>query len=318
MQKVSAQVAPKYKAPKRSAWKKIKRNWQLYILVFLPVVFIIVFHYGPMYGAQIAFRNFRITDGIIGSPWVGFEHFIRFFNSFEFSRLMINTLAISLYSLIAGFPLPIILAISLNYAYNLKFKKIVQMATYAPHFISTVVLVSMTLLFLQPQIGIVNTIREAFGFERINFMGVVEYWRHIFVWTGIWQVTGFNSIIFIAALAGIDPELHEAALVDGASTLKRIRHIDLPGIMPTAIILLILNCGFILSVGFDRVFLMQNPINLRVSEIISTYVYKIGLASPTLNFSYPAAIGLFQSVVGFILLLLVNWFAKKVGETSLF
>ena len=303
---------------KKSVLKRIKENWQLYILVFLPVVFIIVFHYVPMYGAQIAFRNFRITDGITGSEWVGFEHFIRFFNSFEFQRLMVNTIVISLYSLLAGFPLPIILAISLNYAYNLKYKKIVQMATYAPHFISTVVLVSMVLLFLAPQTGIVNNIIASFGGERINFMGRMEYWRHIFVWSGVWQATGFNSIIFIAALAGIDPELHEAALVDGASKLKRIRHIDLPGIMPTAIILLILNCGFILSVGFDRVFLMQNPINLRVSEIISTYVYKIGLASPTVNFSYPAAIGLFQSIVGFILLMLVNAFAKRVGETSLF
>jgi ABC-type polysaccharide transport system permease subunit len=311
-------LGPKKPKRKKSAWKKIKENWQLYILVSLPVLFIIVFHYIPMYGAQIAFRNFRITEGIIGSEWVGFVHFIRFFNSFEFSRLMVNTIVISVYSLLAGFPLPIILAISLNYAYNLKYKKVVQMATYAPHFISTVVLVSMVLLFLAPHTGVVNNIRELLGFERINFMGRLEYWRHLYVWSGIWQATGFNSIIFIAALAGIDPQLHEAALVDGASKLKRIRHIDLPGIMPTAVILLILNSGFILSVGFDRVFLMQNPINLRVSEIISTYVYKIGLASPTVNFSYPAAIGLFQSVVGFILLIIVNAFAKKVGETSLF
>ena len=317
MQKILKNKAVKYK-PRKPVWKRISENWQLYLLVFLPVVFIVVFHYVPMYGAQIAFRNFRITDSITSGDWVGFAHFVRFFNSFEFSRLMVNTIAISLYSLLAGFPLPIILAISLNYAYNLKYKKIVQMATYAPHFISTVVLVSMVLLFLSPHTGIVNNIRELFGFERINFMGRMEYWRHLFVWSGIWQATGFNSIIFIAALAGIDPQLHEAALVDGASKLRRIWHVDLPGIMPTAVILLILNCGFILSVGFDRVFLMQNPINLRVSEIISTYVYKIGLASPTFNFSYPAAIGLFQSVVGFILLLIVNAFAKKVGETSLF
>lgn len=302
---------------KKSVWKRIRRNWQLYLLVTLPVAYIIIFHYVPMYGAQIAFKNFRITLGITGSPWVGFEHFIRFFKSFEFARLMGNTIIISLYSLFVGFPFPIILALLLNYVGNRRYKKTVQMATYAPHFISTVVMVGMILQFLSPQIGIVNNLIELLGGERVNFMGKVEYFRHIYVWTGVWQSTGFNSIIYMAALSAIDPQLHEAALVDGATKLKRIWHIDLPGIMPTAVILLILNCGYILSVGFDKVFLMQNPINLRVSEIISTYVYKTGLASQSVNYSYPAAIGLFQSIVGFILLLIVNNFAKRVGETSL-
>ena len=302
---------------KRSVLKRIQLNWQLYLLVFLPVLYIIIFHYVPMYGAQIAFKNFRVTLGITGSPWVGFEHFIRFFKSFEFKRLMGNTIYLSLYSLIVGFPFPIVLALLLNYMPSPRYKKTVQMVTYAPHFISTVVMVGMILQFLSPQIGIVNNFIEAFGGERVNFMGKVEYFRHIYVWTGIWQTTGFNSVIFIAALAGIDTQLHEAALVDGATKLRRMWHIDLPGIMPTAVILLILNCGFILSVGFDKVFLMQNPINLRESEIISTYVYKTGLASQSVNYSYPAAIGLFQSLVGFILLLIVNSFAKRVGETSL-
>ena len=297
--------------------KRIHMNWQLYLLVLLPFAYIIIFHYIPMYGAQIAFKNFRVTLGITGSPWIGFEHFIRFFNSYEFGRLMSNTIIISLYSLLAGFPFPIALALMLNYVVNQKFKKTVQMVTYAPHFISTVVMVGLILQFLSPQIGIVNNLIKLFGGEQINFLGKAEYFRHIYVWTGIWQATGFNSIIYMAALAGIDPQLHEAALVDGASKLKRIWHIDLPGIMPTAVILLILNCGYILSVGFDKVFLMQNPINLRVSEIISTYVYKTGLASQSVNYSYPAAIGLFQSIVGFFLLLIVNAFAKRVGETSL-
>jgi len=292
-------------------------NWQLYVLVFLPVAYIIVFHYVPMYGAQIAFKNFRVTLGISGSPWVGFEHFIRFFNSFEFSRIMVNTIVISLYSLFVGFPFPIILALLLNYIVSRRFKKSVQMVTYAPHFISTVVMVGMILQFLSPQVGVINNIIESLGGERVNFMGNADYFRHIYVWTGVWQSAGFNSIIYMAALAGVDPQLHEAALVDGATKLKRIWHIDLPCIMPTAVILLILNCGFILSVGFDKVFLMQNPINLRVSEIISTYVYKTGLASQSVNYSYPAAIGLFQSLVGFILLLIVNFFAKRVSETSL-
>ena len=302
---------------KKSVINRILRNWQLYLLVLPPVAYIIIFNYIPMYGAQIAFKNYRLTLGIAGSPWVGFEHFIRFFKSFEFPRLMGNTIIISLYSLFVGFPFPIILALLLNYVSSKKYKKTVQMATYAPHFISTVVMVGMILQFLSPQIGVVNNIIEMLGGERVNFMGNAEYFRHIYVWTGIWQSTGFNSIIYMAALSAIDPQLHEAALVDGATKIKRIWHIDLPGIMPTAVILLILNCGFILSVGFDKVFLMQNPINLRVSEIISTYVYKTALASQSVNYSYPAAIGLFQSGVGFILLLIVNNFAKRVGETSL-
>jgi len=304
-------------ANKKSALTRIKANWQLYLLVLLPVAYIIVFNYVPMYGAQIAFKNFRVTLGINGSEWVGLQHFIRFFKSFEFPRLMGNTIIISLYSLAVGFPFPIILALLLNYMANRRYRKAVQMVTYAPYFISTVVMVGMILQFLSPQVGLVNNIIKAFGGVPVNFMGKAEYFRHLYVWTGVWQFTGFNSIIYIAALAGIDPQLHEAALVDGASKLKRIWHVDMPGIMPTAVILLILNCGYILSVGFDKVFLMQNPINLRVSEIISTYVYKTGLASQSVNYSYPAAIGLFQSVVGFIMLILVNNFAKRFSETSL-
>jgi multiple sugar transport system permease protein/putative aldouronate transport system permease protein len=281
------------------------------------LLYIIVFNYIPIYGAQIAFKNFRITEGIWGSPWVGFEHFKRFFNSYEFERLIGNTLALSIYSLLAGFPFPIILALLLNYVNNERFKKTVQMVTYAPNFISTVVLVGMIMQFLSPQIGIVNNILEALGMERIHFMAKPEYFRHIYVWSGVWQTTGFSSIIYIAALAAIDPQLHEAAIVDGATKVQRIWHIDLPGIMPTAIILLILNSGNILRVGFEKALLMQTPLNLRTAEVIDTYVYKIGLASPTVNYSYPAAIGLFQSVIGFILLVLVNNIAKRVSETSL-
>jgi multiple sugar transport system permease protein/putative aldouronate transport system permease protein len=302
---------------KNSIVKQIIRSWQLYLLIAIPLLYIIVFNYIPIYGAQIAFKNFRITEGIWGSPWVGFEHFKRFFNSYEFERLIGNTLALSIYSLLAGFPFPIILALLLNYVNNERFKKTVQMVTYAPNFISTVVLVGMIMQFLSPQIGIVNNILEALGMERIHFMAKPEYFRHIYVWSGVWQTTGFSSIIYIAALAAIDPQLHEAAIVDGATKVQRIWHIDLPGIMPTAIILLILNSGNILRVGFEKALLMQTPLNLRTAEVIDTYVYKIGLASPTVNYSYPAAIGLFQSVIGFILLVLVNNIAKRVSETSL-
>lgn len=302
---------------KNTAAKQIIKNWQLYLLIALPIAYIIIFNYIPMYGAQIAFKNFNPVIGIWKSPWVGLENFRRFFHSYEFSRLMWNTILLSVYSLLAGFPFPIILALMLNYVNNERFKKTVQMVTYAPNFISTVVMVGMILQFLSPQTGIINNLLEKLGMERINFMAKPEYFRHIYVWSGIWQTTGFGSIIYIAALAAIDPQLHEAAIVDGATKWQRIWNIDIPGIMPTAIILLILNTGNILNVGFEKVLLMQTPLNLRTSEVIGTYVYKIGLASQVANYSYPAAIGLFQSLVGFVLLVIVNNIAKRIGETSL-
>jgi multiple sugar transport system permease protein/putative aldouronate transport system permease protein len=270
-----------------------------------------------MYGAQIAFKDYRITQGIWESPWAGLKHFRRFVNSFDFWMLIRNTLALSFYELLAGFPVPIILALSLNYVGKSGFKKTVQMITYAPHFISTVVMVGIILQFLAPRFGLVNLVIQAFGGESINFMGRVRWWRSIFVWSGVWQRAGYGSIIYLAALSSIDPQLHEAAIVDGATKPQRIWHIDLPGIMPTAVILLILNIGRILNIGFEKVLLMQNSLNLPVSEIIDTYVYKIGLASPTVNFAYPTAIGLFRSVISLILLITVNRIAKHVTESSL-
>ena len=297
--------------------RKLKKSAQLYLLVSVPLLFIVIFHYIPMYGAQIAFKNYRLTSGILGSPWVGFRHFSRFFHSYEFGRVMWNTLGLSIYSLLAGFPFPIILALSLNNVTTRSFKKSVQMITYAPHFISTVVMVGIILQFLAPRTGLVNNLIVAIGGPRTNFMAAPIYFKSIYVWSGVWQNIGFGSIIYLAVLSSIDPMLHEAAIVDGATRLQRIRHIDIPGILPTAVIILILNTGHILSVGFEKVLLLQTPLNLSASEVISTYVYKIGLASELPNYSYSSAIGLFQSVVGMILLVLVNNAAKRLGQSSL-
>nr|WP_284644876.1 ABC transporter permease subunit [Paenibacillus chinjuensis] len=302
---------------KASPLKKMSKVWQLYVLIALPVIYIFLFKYIPMYGAQIAFKNYVVTKGIWGSDWVGFRHFIRFFHSYEFWRLMQNTLVLSFYSLLAGFPFPIILALSLNYVKNRLFKKSVQMITYAPHFISVVVMVGIILELLDPRNGIVNMLLKALGFEAINFMGVPEYFKSIYVWSGIWQSVGFSCIIYLAALSSIDPALHESAVVDGASKLRRMWHIDLPGIMPIAIIMLIMNTGHVLDVGFEKVLLMQNPLNLRTSEVIDTYVYKVGLASQAMNYSYSSAIGLFKSVINLILLILVNKIAQKTKQNSL-
>lgn len=295
--------------------RRIGRNWDLYLLLFLPLLYILIFKYYPMYGAQIAFKRFVVTKGIWDSPWVGWEHFERFFQSTEFWTIMQNTLGLGLYQVVAGFPFPILLALSLNYVKHERFKKSVQMITYAPHFISVVVIVGIILQFLAPRHGALNLMLGAFGVDPINFMGVPAFFKSIFVWSGIWQNVGFNCIIYLAALSSIDPTLHEAAVMDGASKLRRIWHIDLPGIVPIAVILLILDMGNFLDIGFEKIILMQNPINLRTSEVIDTYVYKVGLVSEAVNFSYASAIGLFKNVVALILLVVVNRVARKTGSS---
>ncbi|MCS7460335.1 ABC transporter permease subunit [Paenibacillus doosanensis] len=298
-----------------TAFKRIKKNYDLYLL-FLPVLaFFIIFEYVPMYGVQIAFKDFIATKGIWGSPWVGFKHFERFFDSFYFWRLIRNTLGIGLYQLIVGFPVPIVLALMINEVKSSLFRRFVQTVTYAPHFLSTVVAVGMIMMFLSPETGLVNIAIRLFGGEPISFMTEPGWFKSIYVWSGVWQQMGWSSIIYLAALSGIDPQLHEAARVDGASRLRRIWHINLPGIMPTVIVLLILNVGSILGVGFEKVFLMQNSLNMAASDVISTSVYRSGILGA--EFSYSAAVGLFNSVVNFILLLTVNRIARKVSETSL-
>ena len=310
---------------KRTIQKEFKENYQLYILILLPLAFLGLFSLGPMYGLQIAFKKYTISKGILGSPWVGIKNFETLFNNFMFFRAFKNTLLISIYSIIAGFPIPIILALALNATTIMKLKKSVQMVTYAPYFISTVVMVGIILQFTDTRSGIVNQILGVVGIEPIHFMGNVKLFSSIYVWTGIWQHAGWGSIIYVSVLSSIDQNLYEAAVVDGASALQKIFHIDLPGILPTAIILLILNVGLIMNVGFEKILLMQNSLNLSTSEVIQTYVYKIGIgggayygASGTVpNYSLATAVGLFNSVVGAVLVVSLNYVARKFGETSL-
>jgi len=307
----------KFKENKTLA-QRMKRDWRLYVLLALPIIYLLVFKYYPMIGAQIAFKKYNMKLGIWGSEWIGFENFTKFFNDYNFTRVLRNTLTLSLYGLIAGFPLPIIFALSLNYTKNERFKRTVQMITYAPHFISTVVIVGMLFAFFSTRTGIFNQLLVDVGLDEIDFFAKASTFPHMYVWSQIWQSLGFSSIIYIATLSGIDPSLHEAAIVDGANKIQRMIHIDLPGIMPTAIVLLILNAGRILNVGFEKALLMQNPVNLPTSEIISTYVYKVSLQSAFPQFAYATAIGLFQSLVSVILIVSVNKFAQKFSDSSLF
>lgn len=302
-------------AGKQSAWKKIRRHWELYFLVLLPVAYLIIFKYVPMFGVQIAFKDYNVVQGIWGSQWVGMKHFQAFFESPNFWLTIRNTLGVSFYSLLAGFPIPILLALALNEIRTGPFKKTVQMVTYAPHFISTVVMVSIVMLMLTPHVGVVDRLFSMFGADMTNMMGVPEYFKSIYVWSGVWQEMGYASIIYIAALASVDPALYEAARVDGASRWKKIVYIDLPSLIPVTVIMLILSLGNIMGVGFEKIYLMQNPLNLSSSEVISTYVYKVGLVGA--NFSFSSAVGLFNSVVNLILLLIVNFIAKRISETSL-
>lgn len=299
----------------RRLGRVFRRDAELYLMILPAVVFFIIFHYGPIYGLQIAFKDFRAVDGIWGSPWAGLKHFERFFSSYRFGTLLGNTMGLAAFDLVAGFPIPIIFALLLNQFRNRRYKKFVQTVTYAPHFISVVVMVGMIQIFLSPRSGIVNKIIEAFGGDPVFFLGRPELFAPVFVLSGIWQHFGWASVIYIAALSAINPELHEAAIVDGATKLQRIRHIDIPGITPTMVILLILNVGRFMQVGFQKVLLMQNPMNLSASEVIETYVYKTGLLSA--QYSYSAAIGLFNALINVILLVSVNRFARKLTETSL-
>ena len=294
--------------------KYIVKNKVLYLFVLPAVIYLILFNYLPMYGVQIAFRDYSAREGILHSPWVGLKHFRTFFDSYQFTDLVKNTLALSLYSLVAGFPISIIFALFLNYIGSPGFKKSAQMITYAPHFISNVVFCGMLIIFLSSD-GVVSQIIQLFGGEAKNFIATPEYFRHIYVWSGVLKSTGWNSIMYISVLASVPPDLHEAAIVDGASKFKRMIYIDLPMLLPTATILLILNVGSIMNVGFEKAFLLQNSLNLDYSEIISTYVYKVGIQGG--QFSYSAAIGLFNNVINFVLLILVNKFSKYLTGTSL-
>jgi putative aldouronate transport system permease protein len=271
-----------------------------------------------MAGVQIAFKNYDFSLGIWRSEWIGFENFTRFFESYNFSSILWNTVSISFYSLLASFPLPIVFALLINSFTNQRYKKLVQTVSYMPHFISTVVIVGMLIQILNPRTGAVGALYLFFTKSMISdIFANPKAFSHLYVWSGIWQSIGWSSIIYIAALAGVDQELHEAAQIDGASRFQRVLHIDFPSILPTATIMLILAAGNIMNVGFEKVYLMQNSLNVSTSEVISTYVYKVGLNIGSGDFSFATAIGLFNSVINLFLLVVVNFACKKINNTSL-
>lgn len=283
--------------------------------MLIPVVlYYIIFHYIPMYGVVIAFKNFNARKGILGSDWVGLKHFEAFIGNYYFPTLIRNTIFISLYGIIFGFPAPIIFALLLNEIENIKFKKLTQTITYMPHFLSLVVVCGMIVDFCSLG-GVFNIIRELLGMEQVMFLMDPKYYRTIHVASGIWQNLGWNSIIYIAALAGIDPELYAAARIDGAGRWKQTIHVTLPSIMPTIVILLILRMGSIMSVGHEKIILLYNPITYETADVISTYVYRKGLLDS--NYSYSSAVGLFNSVINYSLLLIVNAISKRVTEHGL-
>lgn len=297
--------------------RSLRQNWSLYILLAIPIVYALVFEYYPMYGAQIAFRNFNVVKGIRGSDWVGLKHFRAFFHNKTIAwRLIRNTLSISLTSL-ATYPIPILLALLIHYMPSKRFGKTAQMLTYMPHFISTVVLCGMIMQFFATRDGLINGLIGLLGIPPQDFLGSKSAFVPIYVGTGVWQEMGYNSIIFISALAGVDMELHEAAKIDGATLRQRMWHVDLPGIASVIITMFILRCGKVLSVGYQKVYLLQNTLNISVSEVISTYVYKQGIQAAIPQYSYATAIGLLTSVINFSLLMIVNKISRKVAETSL-
>lgn len=293
---------------------QIKRNWGLYLLLLPAVVLTLLFAYKPMYGIIIAFKDYSPALGITGSPWAGFKYFEKFFHSYQFSNTIKNTLIISVYSLVT-FPIPIMLALMVNQMRPNRFRRFFQTVSYMPHFISTVVMVGLMMILLSPSTGLIGNLYSLFGKEAPDVMGSAGLFSSVYVWSDVWQHVGWDSIIFIAALSAVDPSLYEAATVDGASRWHKIRYIDIPMLMPTAVTLLILRVGGLLGVGFEKVYLMQNDMNATASEILSTYVYKIGLLSS--QYSFSSAINLFNTVINFVLLILVNQISKKMSENSL-
>ena len=296
--------------------RKIKSNIPLYVLLFPSIILLIMFAYIPMLGLVIAFKDYSPANGILNSPWVGFKYFTQFFNSVQFGTTMMNTLKISIYSILVGFPLPILLALLCNQIRTGKFKKVFQVTTYLPHFISTMVMCGMIILFLSPNSGLIANIFKSLGWTMPNLLSKPDSFAGVYVWSDVWQHIGWDSIIYLAALSAIDPTYYEAATMDGASRMQKILNIDLPLLLPTAMILLILRAGSLLSIGFEKVLLLQNPLNLAGSEVISTYVYKVGMQN--FQYSYSTAIGLFNTVVNLIILLSVNWFSKRYTKTGLF
>ena len=301
--------------------KNFLRDWQLHLMILIPVLYLLIFNYGPMYGIQIAFKDYRTKLGIWGSEFVGLKWFEKFFRYYRVGDIIWNTISLSLYSIIVGFPIPVFLALVLNTVENKRFKKTVQTVSYMPHFISTAILVGILNMVFSPVNGLYGNIFRLFGNEGFptDFRGTADAFPHLYTWSGIWQGVGWSTIIYTAALSSVSPELHEAAQLDGASRWKRIFHVDLPTIMPTVAINLILRMGDILSIGFEKVYMMQTSLNISKSEVISTYVYASGMSSPR-DYSYGTAVGLFNSLVSLGLVLLTNWICKVLTdrEVSIF
>lgn len=299
----------------KKKYKKIRKYAGLYIMLAIPFLWYIIFKYIPMYGLQIAFKRFNPTLGITKSPWVGLTYFKQFFDSYYFGNILWNTISLSLFTMLVGFPMPIILALLINEIKNTKFQKVVQNITYMPNFLSVVVIVSMLTLFSNRDYGLFNKIGALFGAAPVDFMAKPAWFQPLYVFSNVWQYMGFNAIIYIAALASVDQELYEAASIDGASRMQKIIHISLPCIMGTIIIMFIMRIGSLMSVGFEKVYLMQNSVTLSASEVISTFIYKNGIQKG--QFSYSTAVGLFNSVINFTLLMLANFVSKKATKTSL-
>lgn len=295
--------------------KELRQHGRLYIMLLLPLAYLIIFSYMPMADLVIAFQDYSVRRGVFGSKWVGFKHFEKIFSTPIFWQLLRNTLLLSIYSFIAGFPMPVLLALALNEARSKVFMKTIQSITYAPYFLSTVVVVSIMTQFFHTRIGLVNNIIQLLGGTPRNFMGEAESFRHLYVWSGVWKSTGYSAVLYMASLASVDPSLHEAAILDGANRVQRVWHVDMPTILPTIVISMILSLGGLMNLGYEKAYLMQNDLNSSVSEILSTYVYKRGLQD--IQYSYSTALGLFNSVCNLILICSANFIARRVGETSL-
>ncbi|MBQ8814268.1 MAG: sugar ABC transporter permease [Lachnospiraceae bacterium] len=305
---------------KRSEWRTaLRRDWQLYVFLLIPITYILIFAYAPMGGIVMAFQDYSARKGILGSDWVGLDNFRRFFESYNSRRAITNTIVLSLYTIVAGFPIPICFALMLNSLRREKFKKVTQTIVNMPHFISVTVMVGILMQIFNPRTGLYGAIGEWItGNYPGDILGSAAAFRHLYVWSGIWQNFGWNSVIYTAALSSVDPTYHEAAMLDGATRLQRVRHVDIPAILPTVVTMLILRMGSVMSIGFEKVYLMQNGLNMATSDIISTYVYQVSLAADGISdFSYATAIGLFNNVIEFILITIVNKISKKVSETSL-
>ena len=313
--RLGAKVQVRQRPAWRLRWILIKRNRWLYLMLLPVMVYFAVFAYAPMAGLVIAFKDYGIFTGIRDSPWVGFAHFQRFFSSIYFYRLIRNTVLLNLYSILVGFPAPIILALLLNELMHPLFKRLVQTISYLPHFVSLVVIAGLIHTFLSPTTGPVNHLLKSLGLGTIDFLARPEWFRHIYVWSGVWQGVGWGSIIYLAALVGIDPTLYEVAELDGAGRLAKMRHISLPGIMPVAMIILLLSLGNLLRVGFEKVFLLYNPTTYETADVISTNVYRTGIQNG--QYDYAAAVGLFNSVICLILLVVFNRLADRMGQQTL-